>query len=173
MKTNWIVFTGGPCSGKTTVLNELAIRGFFTIPEVARVYSSRLLARNENPRTNEAKFQQEVFELKSKLEVSLNKFRVSILDRALPDSIAFTEGSLRKEIFDKLAAKERVYSKVLYFQQLENYENDDVRIEVLERAAYIHTEIWKVYCRLGYKPIEIPLMGVEERTEFVLSLLNP
>ncbi len=35
-KTNYFILTGGPGSGKTTTLNELAHRGFLTVPEVAR-----------------------------------------------------------------------------------------------------------------------------------------
>ena len=35
--SSWYVITGGPSTGKTTLLEELAKRGYKTIPEVARV----------------------------------------------------------------------------------------------------------------------------------------
>ena len=35
-KSNFFIFTGGPGSGKTSVLNELNKRGYFIVPEVAR-----------------------------------------------------------------------------------------------------------------------------------------
>lgn len=34
--SNFFIFTGGPGSGKTSVLNELAQRGYLIVPEVAR-----------------------------------------------------------------------------------------------------------------------------------------
>ncbi|PZR03085.1 MAG: hypothetical protein DI539_26790, partial [Flavobacterium psychrophilum] len=38
IKTNWYVITGGPCTGKTTVVELLAKRGYVTIAEQARHY---------------------------------------------------------------------------------------------------------------------------------------
>ena len=38
IKTNWNVITGGPCTGKTTVVDLLAKRGYKTTIEHARHY---------------------------------------------------------------------------------------------------------------------------------------
>ena len=38
LKTNWNVITGGPCTGKTTVINLLSERGYKTTIEHARHY---------------------------------------------------------------------------------------------------------------------------------------
>ena len=34
VQTNWHVITGAPCSGKTTLIDQLADKGFHTVPEV-------------------------------------------------------------------------------------------------------------------------------------------
>jgi predicted ATPase len=36
IKSNFFILTGGPGSGKTSVLTALAQKGFLTVPEVAR-----------------------------------------------------------------------------------------------------------------------------------------
>jgi predicted ATPase len=41
LQTNWHVITGAPCSGKTTLIGELAAKGFRTVPESGRAYVER------------------------------------------------------------------------------------------------------------------------------------
>ena len=38
VQTNWHVITGAPCSGKSTLIDQLANHGFQTVPESARLY---------------------------------------------------------------------------------------------------------------------------------------
>jgi ABC-type molybdenum transport system ATPase subunit/photorepair protein PhrA len=44
VQTNWHVITGAPCSGKSTLIDQLADSGFQTAPEAARLYFERELA---------------------------------------------------------------------------------------------------------------------------------
>jgi predicted ATPase len=41
VQTNWHVITGAACSGKTTLIDQLAEKGFRTLPEIGRVYVER------------------------------------------------------------------------------------------------------------------------------------
>ena len=43
-QTNGHVITGAPCSGKTTLIDQLAGNGFQTVPEVARQYCESEMA---------------------------------------------------------------------------------------------------------------------------------
>ena len=43
VQTNWHVITGAPCSGKTTLIGELADKGFRTVPESGRICVEREL----------------------------------------------------------------------------------------------------------------------------------
>jgi predicted ATPase len=47
VQTNWHVITGAPSSGKTTLIDQLAAKGFRTVPEGARLYIER-----DNQRVN-------------------------------------------------------------------------------------------------------------------------
>ena len=44
IQTRWHVITGAPCSGKTTLIDLVARKGFQTIPEVGREYVEREIA---------------------------------------------------------------------------------------------------------------------------------
>ena len=51
VQTTWHVLTGAPSSGKTTLIDQLAGRGFQTAAEVARVYMERELAKGRTPKS--------------------------------------------------------------------------------------------------------------------------
>jgi hypothetical protein len=44
VQTNWHVITGAPCCGKTTLIDQLADKGFRTVAEIRRKYVERELA---------------------------------------------------------------------------------------------------------------------------------
>ena len=92
LKTNWCILTGAPCSGKTTVLNELEKRGFKCIPEVARVYIEQELSKGltiDEMRADEAAFQKKIIEIKKQIELDLVPEEIVFFDRAMPDSISY------------------------------------------------------------------------------------
>ena len=45
VQTNWHVITGAACSGKTTLIDLLADKGFQTVPETGRQYIEIEMAR--------------------------------------------------------------------------------------------------------------------------------
>ena len=47
VQTNWYVITGAPCSGKTTLIEQLADKGYRTIPETARLYMENEMAAGQ------------------------------------------------------------------------------------------------------------------------------
>ena len=72
--TRWNVITGAPCSGKTSVINELARKGFRVVPEAARAYlddelkKGRLLSEiKADPHC----FEGRIFRAKLRLEARL------------------------------------------------------------------------------------------------------
>ncbi len=59
-KSNFYVLTGGPGSGKTSVLQELERRGYICIPEVARPIIKEQISINGNalPWKNREKYSE-------------------------------------------------------------------------------------------------------------------
>ena len=67
IQTNWWVITGGPSTGKTALLEELAKRGYQTKPEAARVYIDDEISHGmtiDQIRINESKFQEVLLYMK-------------------------------------------------------------------------------------------------------------
>ena len=67
LESKWYVITGGPSSGKTTVLKKLAELGYLTYPEAARVFIDGEMAKGKSLkeiRGDEAEFQRKVLKIK-------------------------------------------------------------------------------------------------------------
>lgn len=98
-RTHWIVVTGAPCSGKTSVIRTLENNGYEVVHETARALIDHALAQGltlEAVKADELTFERQVLSAKIAAESSLNKNRPIFLDRAIPDSIAY----FRKAGFD-------------------------------------------------------------------------
>ena len=83
--TNWNVITGGPCTGKTTVINILSSRGFKTTLEHARHYvdTQRIGGRTvDEIRKNMTEFQFQVLTMQIAQEKELDSNEQVFLDRA-------------------------------------------------------------------------------------------
>ena len=73
--TNWYVITGGPSTGKTTVINLLMERGYKTTIEHARHYIDTMKEEGrtvEEIRTNKRKFQLGVLDMQIEQEAELS-----------------------------------------------------------------------------------------------------
>ncbi len=129
--SNWYVITGGPSSGKTTVLNELAKLGYLIYPEAARVFIDEEMAKGKTLkeiRGNETEFQKQVLKIKIKVEKEAPKDKIIFFDRAIPDSIAYYQicGLDSKEVLK--FCQRKVYRKIFFLEQLP-FDQDYARVE--------------------------------------------
>ena len=73
--TNWQVITGGPSTGKTTVINLLAKKGYKTTIEYARHYIDTMRDEGETVeamRNNKRKFQLGVLDMQIEQEALIS-----------------------------------------------------------------------------------------------------
>lgn len=171
IKTNWIVFTGAPNAGKTTILNRLNKRGFQVVPEAARYHIEEKKSEGmsvEQIRGNESEFQKFLLSQKIAIADSLNANALTILDRGVPDSVTYYRlaglepGSAIPDTY-----KYR-YRKIFLFESLP-YIKDSARTESTHQAELIGNWLKKDYEDLGYEPILVPVMSVEQRIDFILE----
>ena len=83
VQTNWYVITGSSCSGKTTLTDQLAEKGFRTDPESGRQYFERELAKGraiEEIREDQAALTCQVYEMMVERERGLRAAEVIFLD---------------------------------------------------------------------------------------------
>jgi predicted ATPase len=168
-----IVFTGGPCSGKSTVLEELHKRGFSVLRETAKEI---VAARRNIPMTKEeSQIRQDlIFNEQIAKEDKAEKENCDILflDRGLIDGLGYSvlysgENSIQKYLS---AVKNRKYDIIFIFEQLP-FSSEGFRAvnENEEEAIKIRNAIDHVYKRLGYEPISVPVMSVKDRVQFILD----
>jgi len=165
------VLTGGPCAGKTTVLNILAERGYAILPELAREIIDKEAAKGSDilPWINPKKFQQVIAWKQFWREFFAKRYGVLFLDRGLIDGYGYAV--LEKVTIPKtitLFGKFR-YDKIFLLDPVPFYETDGSRIEDRDFARAVHEEIRKAYVRFGYEVIAVPMMTPEERTDFILE----
>ncbi len=166
------VITGGPCVGKTTVLELLATKGHAILPEAARMIIEEETLRGSDvlPWKNLVKFQEAVVEQQLKNEADA-KADAIFLDRSLVDGFAYcTLGGIpAPERLSKNAVGR--YEKVFLLEPLSVYAKDGARTEDERTAKLIHDEIAKAYAGFGYEPIVVPALSPEERIIFILERL--
>ena len=120
--TNWCVITGGPATGKTTVINLLSERGFKTTIEHARHYIDTLKDEGntvEEIRANKRKFQLGILDMQINQEAELNAADLVFLDRAIPDAMAYYQ-FLNLEYDKKLldAVEKASYKKIFILDRM-------------------------------------------------------
>lgn len=168
---NWYVISGGPSSGKTTLVNELAARGYKIIPEAARFLIERKIKEGKSVKDiqNTNEFQKEVLGLQMQNEKNAPKNGIVFFDRAIPDGLAYCK-------FQKLDVPEYAnlnlrarYKKVFFCEQLSLYK-DNVRIENDEAARELSRLIRQTYQDLDYEIINLPATPTpDNRVKIVLS----
>lgn len=172
-RTHWMVITGAPCSGKTSVIRALENRGYEVVHEAARAFIDEALAQGltlEEIKADELAFERRILSAKIATESSLNADHTVFLDRAIPDSIAYFRHA-GFDITEALASSRRFqYQKVFLFERL-LFKKDAVRSESIAAAAELDRLLADSYQLLGYSIIRVPVMTLLERTLFVLRHL--
>jgi predicted ATPase len=174
IQTNWHVITGAPSCGKTTLINLLAEKGFQTVPEGARQYMEREIAKGqtiEEIRAKPVTLQRGISEVQLEIEGNLQASDFAFLDRGVPDTLAWyrvfglNPNELLRECF------QHRYASVFILEQLP-LKLDGLRFEDDTIIGFLddwHT--WD-YGALGYDVIRVPVLPPKERCAFVLEKLS-
>lgn len=173
VKTNWHVLTGAACTGKSTLIDMLAERGFQVVPESARQYFEREMGKG---RTFEEVFkgkedERNMKDLQLSIERSLRPKEVVFLDRALPDSLTFyrTMGMDPNEFLPDCFHHH--YASIFVLDRLA-FQKDCVRIEDDVFDVFVDEWLARDYGDLGYPVVRMPVMPPEERLGFLLNQLD-
>ena len=171
---NWYVITGGPSSGKTTLLDTLSNAGHTTVPEAARVLIDKEIQNGltiEEIRKDEDTFQQKVLELKLESERNLDAQSLIFFDRGIPDTEAYLllhNFEIRPTLTE--AMKGCHYKKVFLLDPV-IFETDYARIETEEQRIKLQKLLEESYTKLGFEVVKVPVLPVAERAKFILENL--
>lgn len=177
-ETNWCVITGAPSSGKTSVIDELARRGYPIQTEVARELIEECLRHGMTLAEIRSsayvqELQQKILRFKIAREMALDVSKLVFADRGTPDSIVyFRKASLAIEEAVKASSIYK-YKAVFMLDRLPLVK-DGVRTESDDQAADIGRLIEEAYHALGYELTRVPVLPIPARADFILQKLgNP
>ncbi|MBB5638119.1 putative ATPase [Pedobacter cryoconitis] len=172
------VITGGPGSGKTTLINALNSHGIKTTAESGRKIIQDQVSGNGNalPWLDPAAFAGLMFNLE-KLEYykAIEANEVIIFDRGIPDVTGYLRlMNLPVPGYMDYAARNLRYNRKVFIAPPwpEIFERDAERKQTFEEALQTFEFMFETYSSYGYTLIILPLVSVEERTAFVLEKLD-
>jgi predicted ATPase len=174
IRTNWCAVTGAPSSGKTSVIEELARRGYPTEPEVARQLLEDCLRQGEkieDIRKKNEWLQNEILRLKFTREENQDPGQLVFLDRGIPDSLTYFRIAGLNTGAPERASLEFHYRWVFIFDRL-SLVFDGVRTESDAIANQIDLALEKDYLDLGYRPVRVPVLPIPARADFILGIVE-
>ena len=172
--TCWRVITGAPCSGKTSVISELARLGYRVVQETARAYIDEELERGRDLlqiKADPLPFERMILNRKIEIESALPDSEIIFLDRAIPDSIAYFELEGLDPEEPRSKSREFRYASVFLMDRL-RFETDRVRTETDRMAATLDRLLETSYVELGYPVVRVPVLSVKKRCRFILDIVQ-
>ena len=177
MKKELVIITGGPGTGKTTIIDGLIEQGYSCFPEISRQITLEAKKQGieqlflEKPLL----FSELLLEGRKKQynNAIIDQAEIVFIDRGIPDILAYMHyiGDSYPAFFDQ-ACKEHLYAKVFVLPPWEEiYESDEARYENYEQAKLIFEHLKETYQKYNYELIEVPKSTVEERILFILNQL--
>ena len=173
MADHLFVMTGGPGSGKTSLIDALAAAGFRHMPEGGRAIIQDQLAIGGNalPWADRASFAELMlaWELRSYREARAIS-RPVILDRGVPDIVGYLRlcGLPVPDHVQRAAELCRYNRRVFIAPHWPAiFAHDAERKQSMEEAEATHQVMAETYANLDYQVVPLSLASVEERLAFV------
>ena len=170
-----VVITGGPATGKTSLIKAFHNSGYETFDEVARkiIQEQLILKTNKVPWDDIVGFSKLVL-LGQVQDFNSANADLVFYDRGIPDIIGYINHG-RKKLFEnlKISNQSNRYDHVFILPPWEEiYTTDNERRENFEESKIIYNEIEKAYISSGYHPVRVPLDSIDNRIKFILNNLS-
>lgn len=178
LKKEIIVITGGPGTGKSTIIDALIEKGYSCYPEISREVTLEAKRQGVDQLflTEPLLFSQMLLDgrLKQYQNALQESSSLVFIDRGVPDILAYMHfiGDDYPDHFDH-SCQECRYSKVFVLPPWEEiYESDEARYENFEQAKVIYDHLKSTYAKYGYDLTEVPTGTVENRIHYILKHLQ-
>ena len=173
VQTRIHVIAGGPCSGKTTLLQALEQRGYRVEVETSERLLQAGIVRGETAqslRMDPVQWQQMVLAQDHDLFDSLPTDALVFTDTSFIEDLVFAaRAGIEMGPGVESWLRNKRYQKVFFLEPLEAYEQSRVRMESRDVSMQISAQVRERYQEYGYEPVMVPAGPVGERVAFVLS----
>lgn len=178
MDLRYFVITGGPGSGKTTLIQSLSQKGYRCVEEAARsiIKQQIEIGGSALPWENLEKFKKIVFEKVLQDYQKAEQCKgVVFFDRGILDLVAYSrlmESEVPIELSE--AVNKHIESKIAFIAPpwKKIYTIDAERKESFEQSIETYRYIVDVYNEYGYTLIDLPKTSVQNRVKFVISKIK-
>lgn len=174
IKSNYVIISGCSGGGKSTLVSEIASRGYTVVPEPGRQIVKEQIAINGNalPWINFEKFldlalSRYIFQFNSQIEQQ----QLVFFDRGIIDAVQLDTS--QPEYF-RNAAKNFKYNRLVFLVPPweEIFSSDTERKHNFESAKKEFDDLLIKYKNFGYETVLIPKVSVKERVDFILEKLG-
>ncbi|TRZ42870.1 AAA family ATPase [Robertkochia solimangrovi] len=173
-----IIITGGPGTGKSTLVNHLTDKGYTCMEEISRQVTIEAQAQGIGQLflKDPLQFSNKLLEGRIGQFLDADKMKDShvFFDRGIPDVLAYMnyKGDPYPPSYDEHSRLYR-YDKVFILPPWEAiYISDSVRYENFDQANSIHEHLVSTYEDFGYNLLEVPVGTIETRADFILNHLK-
>ncbi|MFK5971716.1 MAG: ATP-binding protein [Flavobacteriaceae bacterium] len=177
-----IVVTGGPSTGKTSVIQKLEEMGFSCMEEIIRamtVKEKKEVVFKTNPIvsvTDPLKFNLKILggRIEQHQHAQEKNADIIFFDRGIPDVLAYMDcfGQNYGQEFESACERYRYDLVFLMPPWREIHIEDEQRFETYEESLRIHNCLRNAYETFGYTLIEVPKLSIEKRIDFILQNLG-
>ncbi len=176
---HFFVITGGPGSGKSTLIEKLIAMRYFCIPEVARQIIQEQVAADGDalPWKNALAYRDMMLERTLRtycLAEKMGRGHV-VFDRGIPDVIGYSHIiNAPVPAMLKAAAWELRYNTRVFITPpwKDIYENDAERKQTFSESVAVHEMMVNVYTTYGYTLVELPRAPVIDRIGHIIENLG-
>lgn len=177
MKQKKIVITGGPGTGKSTIIDQLLEMEFTCMPEISRTITKEAQLSG----IDQLFLKDPLLFSKLLLHGRISQYetataqasKVVFFDRGIPDIHGYMDylGTEYPEVYTQKSQEFR-YSHVFMMPPWKNiYKTDNERYETFEQSLTIYTYLIQGYRKMGYHITEVPEGSITERVNFILNSL--
>ena len=176
MSDRFVVLSGCSGGGKTTLLAELAARGYHTVEEPGRRIVRQEVASGGDalPWADGAAFARRAVAmayLDRRTAAGLSGW--VFFDRGLIDAASGLQDLTGEPSLGDLKSKDRYHRRVFLVPPWpEIYITDAERQHSFDAAVAEFMRLSKVYPSLGYEVVILPKVGVQDRVDLVLAMLS-
>ena len=176
MPDNFFVLTGGPGSGKSSVIQALAARGHAVVGESGRavIRQQRAAGGDALPWADRLRFADRMLARDLRAHAAAPRDRTVFFDRGVPDIAGYlalcglpVPARLRRAV-DVCRYADKVFVfphwPGIYAHDAERRQGED------EALATLHAVV-AAYRDRGYATIAVPRLSVERRADFIVSHL--